>query len=199
MDEMQVIWVIGIGIACIGPILHATGMIAIHLSTNKSNQTIIILNLSIADMFGLWHRILVTIYKYVTYDPNLFEDQRKMLNLLFHVFPSPYDDLESAAFICIVFQVICIMTVLTLDRLVCVTKPMLYRYHVTRSLIKHVLIGCWLFSITVGIISGVFSSLRWFIVRLLLIVATAYFLLTVVTYVILFIRIQSSRRSESNR
>ena len=82
MEAMQLIWTINIAILGIGVFLHATGMTAIYLSRIKLNQTVILLNLSIADMCALLHGISVYIYKYATYDPHMFEDQKKMFNVL---------------------------------------------------------------------------------------------------------------------
>ena len=194
MEAMQLIWLIGIGIVGIGVVLHAAGIATIILSKNNSNQTITLLNLSIVDMCGLGHRIPIDIYKYLTYDPYMFEDQEKILNVLHQSLPFPYEYLCKGAFFCIAFQLVGTMTVLTLDRLICITKPLVYMDRVTSTVIRNILIGCWLFSITIGIIRGVFPIIRWYLFYLLLIVLAAYFLLTVVTFIIIFIRIRSSRR-----
>ena len=117
-----------------------------------------------------------------------------MFNVLKNVLPSPYDYLETGAYICVAFQLVGTMTVLTLDRLVCIIKPLLYRDQVSASLVRNVLIGCWLLSITLAIVIGVFPIILMYMFLLLLFVLASYFLLTVVTFIIIFFRIRSSRK-----
>ena len=82
MEGMQVIRVIRFAIYIFGIVLHATGMAAIITSTNRSNQTIIMLNLSIADMSVLMWGIVTKISKYSTFDPSMYESQENMFAVL---------------------------------------------------------------------------------------------------------------------
>ena len=188
MELIQLIRIISIIICVFGLIMHSVGIIAIILSKIRSIQTTILLHLSIVDIFLICWLVRRELYFYEDFHLNTYIDQEKMRILLYNTFP------WNGTFYCLGSQFAFIMTVMTIDRLICVTKPLFYNTRMKRSFICKVLLMGWLYSITIGVVFGVFSTTQYSLYFFGLSLWVAYFVLAVSTYVTIFLRIRASKR-----
>ena len=192
---MQVIWIIVILIYYFGFVLHITGILAIISSNNRSNQTLILFNLSIADILLLLWNISIRFHQYATFDPKYYyDDQKKMLAVLQNIPSTIYKEVNDGTWYCFAFQLFLIMSVLTIDLLVCVTKPVYYNTCMKESIfLRKVLVAAWLYSVVVGIVYGVFPVTQNILYMIGMVLGAAYFVLAFVTYGVIIWRIHVSR------
>ena len=193
MESIYVIWVIGFIINGFGVLLHLIGILAIIMSKSRSNQTIILLNLSIVDIMLLWWLLSTKIYQYITFTSNVYKDQKKILDVMWIKLPIVYEELKGATYYLLGSQLIFVMTVITTDRLIAIRKTFFYKHRVTRSIIWKLLVAGWLYSTVVGIIRGVFPKAQSILYGFLSCLWIVYLLLAINTYVIIFLRIRASR------
>ena len=148
MEFVQIMQLTQILICLSGLLLHTIGILSIVFSTSRLNQTLIILNLSIAEMLAILRWISAVIYHYIK-DPNKCERMKKMLPL---TYPPYYQELMNGIFHFCTFQLLFTMYVLTIDRLICVTYPLFYKSRIKRSIVKKELAAYWFLSTIIGII-----------------------------------------------
>ena len=133
INEIAYMWFIQCIILCVGIIFHCFGMVAIVMYKKKQNQNIILFCLSVSEfLVGITQLIKLG----VGWISN-FELRRMYLSieLLVHL------------------EFLMMMLIITLDRLICMINPLLYKVRVTRQ--RLILIICLSFLLSFGV-TGVF-------------------------------------------
>ena len=168
---------------------HTVALYAIHLSTKKTNQNLILASLSTVEIIASLHRIFfeVEIKEGLIEDSHAKRQKQKdnivglMLDFIHYL---------------IIYVMILIMFVLTADRLVMALSPLKYKIRVSRRRVVVAIVVCWCFGITSGVATSLIPAdmkiyvdvFGWFF-------AAFYLLLVPVTYVIIVHKIRQSRRA----
>ena len=84
------------------------------------------------------------------------------------------------------------MTILTLDRLVCISNPVKYKARVKISTVKKIIIASWFLSVTVGILYTILEEIRMELLFAMASLNGSYLMLAIVTYSVVAIKIKQS-------
>ena len=168
---------------------HMVALYAIHLSTKKTNQNLILASLSTAEIITSVHRILfeVEINEGLIGESHAKRQKQK-------------DNMVGLVLECIhnliIYLLILIMYVLTVDRLVMAMSPLKYKIRVSRRRVTVAIVFCWCFGITVAVAATfVPAEMKKYVDNFGWFLAASYLLLVPVTYVVIIHKIRQSRRA----
>ena len=117
--------IISVFLSVFGIILHTFGVYCILKQKRSSNQKIILINLSIVEIFLM---ICYVIFKTVPYDKGF--PTYALITIIFFSWFS------------LVLQFL--MIYISIDRLLCSILHMQYRYYITSKVVKRVVVGIWI-------------------------------------------------------
>ena len=192
MMIIQVIWIIAIIINSAGLALHTIGIYAIIASKKRSNQTIILLNLSIVDIGGIIYDVANDIFRLIRFQEDVFDSQDNMRNLLHNYLPEIYQEISFTMYYAFGLQMVLNMIILTADRLVCVINPIKYKAYFKMSITRKILITSWMFSLFLGILYGTFPTVRFALSCLCVFIAVVFVILAIATYIFISHKIRVS-------
>ena len=118
--------------------------------------------------------------------------QRPLQNKLLQI----YEEIKLIILCMEACQTIFVMGLLNIDRLICAVNPLKYKARMRVFIITNVLIACWVLSIIIGLIYGLHDSwlIKGIIHKLGIGLGTAYIVLAIITYIVIYISIRKSRR-----
>ena len=123
MAMVYFIWVAGMLLNIAGLIFHGIGMYAINAYNKPSSQTVILFHLSIAEINTLvwavtYHTIKITLANLHSMNATTFEEDVIDLRRT-----GSYQYISMAYGKSVGIEIVLMMTILTLDRLVCISNP----------------------------------------------------------------------------
>ena len=127
-------------------ICHSVGLFSIYLHKKKTNQNMILTFLCLADTTSSIHRILSECFLVAT--------------MAHKVDPQIVVPVLRGLFYTKIYVMILAYFILTLDRLVCCINPLMYKVRMTRRRIQAMFVFSLVFSITVGVTTGIINSFR---------------------------------------
>ena len=166
----------------IGLLLHGLGIFAIISSPKKTNQTLILFSLSVAETFMILGRVTGNIIGLLVSKGQHFNwNVHRILNIA-EVIPR--------------FQLVLVMHILTGDRLGSVISPFKYKIYMTRCRMKRVIFVSLVVAIICGVVDEeVFGDSMEY---LLITIGILYIISIVVTYSFIISKIIKSRKQFSS-
>ena len=141
MANIIVNWVLANVLNVVAFIFHTMGIYAIIVYKKQSNQTLILSNLSIVEITMTICEIVNDIVRLVRYREDVFNSVKGMHDLLLNRLPPVYDEINAFFYITVGIKIVLIMTLLTIDRLICAIDPLKYKVYLTTSRMKKILIA----------------------------------------------------------
>ena len=152
------------------------------------NQKIILLNLSVSEIFLIAYMIVQLCGRYLVLTQAQKDIANKTMCTLYHG---------------LTVQFYCAMFVIPADRLASVTIPTVYHIHVTKATLKKVVLTTWILSIfsTLPFVASSMSVEKQLeiIVSYSYVAQSLFLLLSVVTYTIIGVKLLHSARLQSRR
>jgi hypothetical protein len=100
MVALVAIWSVDVGMNSIGLCIHAMGLYAIIVSKKKSNQSIILCNLSVVEMLAAIYMIVNDSVRLIQYNhDNIFNSVEKMRTVLANKLPPVYNEINFAVYL----------------------------------------------------------------------------------------------------
>ena len=188
MDATYVIYLVNVQLSSIALLLHLLGVYVLKVSKKWNNQIMILMNLSVAEMVMLVNHVIADCMRLSNYSEDklrkeLLGDYNKIELFLSYL---SYNELTLS------------LILLTADRLICVLSPLNYNIILEeKSIFQKMIIVSWLKSITIAsvtLIPYVEYPARMFVYVEL----NFTIVLFLITYVLIWHMIKSSRRSLHN-
>lgn len=173
---MIITWVVGLLECCIAISLHSLGLFVLFQYRKRTNQNIILIFISIAE-------ILTTICIIIKDIPNLQQDVPLWFNI------------GQSASVCGLCEFLFMMFILTIDRLICVVNPLKYHIRMSKTILKYLVILSWCLSLAVSLIYGLIPLHKKCIQISASGFVAVYIILVICTYVKIFKSVKHSRRS----
>lgn len=188
------IWIFNFSINIVAFLFHIIAMYVLISCKHKTNQLVILINLSITEIFFILRNATNNMVRLLRYKKNVPTDHHSLIIILKNIHPGAYDQANSFTFFTLSAQLVLIMVTLTLDRLVCAQKPIWYVLHMKILVVVRILGGCWCFSIIVGVFYSICLSYRTSFLAMFSCIGIIYFLFAVLTYIIIGFKIRTSDR-----
>ena len=146
MSNLNINWVLSTTTNCVSFTLHALGIYSINAHKKKTNQMLILTNLSIVEMLSTIHAITSDTVTLNRYRDVQFNSTKIMHEVMINTHPPLYQEISLCLYFLLGMQIVLIMTILTTDRLICVINPLKYRANITTPKMKIVLSIAWIVS-----------------------------------------------------
>lgn len=190
-------WILSIIINTISLLFH---MLGIHVIRNaldqNTNQPLILLNLSLIEGLMNVYAIVNDVIRLNKYWNVPLQDGKMLHAIMANKLPPVYQEI-SLMFYCLHgMQIIIIMTILSVDRLICAINSFKYRVYVTERRTKVTLIASWLCSIGIGVLYAFYPH-SMIIPSTVVVLAGLYVVLTICTYSVIIYKIRNSTRKFS--
>jgi hypothetical protein len=183
MNKLEYMFAVIRLVECVvGLMLHGIGMFSIILHTKKSTQTLSLFSLSVVEVLYL---IMQGALDTVT-----ILNQQNWLKL----FTSFQFTIHRFIWCTAMFEFLFIMIILTGDRLVCIINPLKHNIYLPRNRMKKVIFLSWIISIVLGVIDATVHGTYIVVISLIIVVGSLYFILVIITYTIIIIKVRKSRR-----
>ena len=198
MIYMTTIWTIDILMNCIGFFVHSLGIYAIIACKKKSNQVLILFNLSLVEIMIIMYMVANDIIRLGRYKNNDVMTTSLMESMMMNRFPAVYQEINFFIYLSIGVEMIFVMVVLTMDRLIFVLNPLRYKAQFTRSTLRKILIASWIISFIFGALYAAFKAFA--ILCIFGTIAIGYVVLAAVTYTIIYFKSRNSNlQFQANR
>lgn len=220
MKELNIVWSIDIATNFLCILMHLSGIYSIILSRRKTNQLLILLNLSLSEVLATIYNISNDVYRLVqfrdstfegsisvlqwnisssgeVFNNSLFDDIDTMEDVFLDNLPPYYHEISYMFFASTSFEVLFICLVLTFDRLICIIIPLKYKVIVTRRRLRVIMVFTWLLSIIIGILYGMLSVLNVPIAGIFISVGCIYIVVVILTYSIVIYKLRNQMRVNS--
>lgn len=191
MSSLYAIWTVNVAINIATLFAHVTGMYAIMIHRQATNQTLILFNLSVTEFLQSLRSIVNNIARLIMYH-NGYKDT--MFDMLMNIHPRVYEELNCFFYLAPSIQLVLLMMVLTVDRLICSINPLKYLIRFRINIVKRLVISCWIFSIVLGIVYAIFPKFKTLLIMIFTVIGWFYFIFAIVSYIIIVRKIRSPNR-----
>lgn len=172
-------WILHFLFGIIGVFSHGMGIYAIVMYKKKSNQTLILLNICVTELWIIVCGFVINTYNIYPYTiPKLMFQISYCIEMIF------------------IMNAVLVMFILTLDRLICGINPLKYKLRMTRPKLKVMFLVSILISTIIGLLGRAFleyETLGKWMLLITFISSALYILFSIVAYSIIIAAIRKAK------
>lgn len=194
-----------LSIQVIGLAVNIIGFYVVYVFKTSSNQCLILMNLSITEVGVTLNGMVRDIWTIVLSQETPLNHNQTVVFLsstltstmtqgLFVHFPVIYDKIFNGIYYLVVTELVLTMTVLTVDRLMCILSPLKYKTYMTNKNMSRIILSSYVLSFIAGLLCVLLPQIEFAMSLLLVANAVAFLFIATITYYITVQRIKDSKR-----
>lgn len=179
--------------------MHLLGIYSVISCRQKSNQLLILLNLSCVEVLATVYNIANDGHRIIKYKNSTFEDIETIQSVFSNDLPPFYHETSFIFFCMTAFELQFVYLTLVIDRFISIITPFRYKVFVTRRRLRFTVMSTWALSVIFGVLYGVVPDSKTPLIISFIFVATVYFIATILTYSIVIWKQKSQIRVNYKR